>query len=98
MFVREPGDLNAAQSADAAPFDVPAWLADLTGHADWTVDRTFTRRKVEFVTSYTAPRGATAEITMRAVPAAVKASWELRATLGQLHAGVVIPAHIRVKW
>ena len=57
-----------------------------------------TRRKVEFVTNYTAPRGATAQITMRAVPAAANASWELRADIGPLRAGVVIPAHIRVKW
>jgi hypothetical protein len=85
-------------SEPAATFDVQEWLAELTGEQGWQIDRTFTRRKVEFVTNYKAPRGATAEITMRAVPSAAKASWELRAVLGQLHAGVVIPAHVRVKW
>jgi hypothetical protein len=86
------------RSTPAGTFDVPTWLADLSGHRDWQLERTFTRRKVEFVTNYTAPQGGTAQITMRAVPAAANASWELRADIGPIRAGVVIPAHIRVKW
>ncbi len=81
-----------------AMFDVPAWLGDLTGVRDWQVSRRFTRRKVEFVTDYTAPGGATAQITMRAVTSTNSASWEIRANLGQSRAGVVIPARTRIKW
>jgi hypothetical protein len=79
-------------------FDVPAWLGDLTGERDWHVSRSFTRRKVEFVTDYRTPRGANAQVTMRAVTAARSASWELRAELGHTRAGIVIPARTRIKW
>jgi hypothetical protein len=96
--VGDTGSSDLARSQSAATFEVRPWLVELTGQEGWQIDRTFTRRKVEFVTTYRTPRGTTAEITMRAVPSAAKASWELRAVLGQLHAGVVIPAHIRVKW
>jgi hypothetical protein len=94
---------EAAQPKEDTPagppmFDVPAWLSDLTGMRDWQVSRRFTRRKVEFVTDYTNSRGATAQITQRAVTMASSASWELRADLGDSRAGVVIPARIRIKW
>lgn len=83
---------------DSAMFDVPAWLVDLSGVRDWQVSRRYTRRKVEFVTDYTTPLGANAQITMRAVTTASSASWELWADIGQSRAGVVIPARTRIKW
>jgi len=94
----DPVPRNEDTTAGSAMFDVPAWLCDLTGSREWQVSRTFTRRKVEFVTDYTTPRGATARVTMRAVTSAKSASWELRADLGQSRAGVVIPARTRIKW
>ena len=81
-----------------AAFDVREWLADLTGVGDWLVNHTFTRRKVEFVASYAAAAGATAQITLRALPTAGNASWELLAELAERQARVVIPAHTRIKW
>jgi hypothetical protein len=86
------------EDTDSAMFDVPAWLVDLSGVRDWQVSRRFTRRKVEFVTDYMTPRGANAQVTMRAVTTASSASWELRADLGHSRAGVVIPARTRIKW
>lgn len=81
-----------------APFDVREWLADLTGVGGWLVKHTFTRRKIEFVASYTAADGANAQITLRALPTAGNASWELLADLSERQARVVIPARTRIKW
>ena len=81
-----------------AAFDVREWLTNLTGVGDWSVNHTFTRRKIEFVASYTAPGGSTAQITLRALPTAANASWEMLADLDERQARVVIPARTRIRW
>lgn len=84
--------------AIAAAFDVREWLVDLTGVGGWVVNHTYTRKKVEFVASYAATDGATAQITLRALPVASNASWELLAESTEHQARVVIPARTRIKW
>lgn len=86
------------EPAFAAVFDVREWLAELTGVGDWLVNHTVTRRKVEFVASYGAAGGATAQITLRTLRAAGNASWEMLADLDDRQARVVIPARTRIKW
>ena len=87
-------------SADADPrvFDVPRWLGEITGHAGWSVQRTFTRHKVEFVADYRANGDAEAEVTLQALPAAHHPSWQLVAKAGPQVAGIVIPARTRITW
>jgi hypothetical protein len=86
------------ESDHSRSFDVRQWLSELTGLDGWSVQRTFTRRKVEFVTAYGARDGGTAEVTIQAVPAGSHPSWELVAKAGPLVAGIVIPASTRVSW
>ena len=81
-----------------AAFDVPRWLTDITGVNGWTVERTFTRRKVEFVATYAADGGKTAEVTLQALPSTSNASWQLVARSGAQMAGVVVPARTRISW
>ena len=81
-----------------ATFDVRMWLAGLTGVDGWHVSHTFTRRKVEFVAEYATVAGATAQITMRALPTAGNASWEMAVEAAGHQATVVIPARTRIKW
>ena len=85
-------------NAHSQPFDVSRWLAELTGVTGWSLQRTFTRRKVEYVATYAAPGGQTAEVTMQAIPTAGRASWQLVSRAGPNVAGVVIPAHTHIKW
>ena len=82
----------------SSPCDVPRLLAELTGVDGWSVNRTFTRRKREYVAAYAAALGEDAEVTMQAIPAAGRASWQLVARAGPIVAGVVIPAHTRISW
>lgn len=86
------------QRSDFAPFDVRRWLAELTGADSWSVQRTFTRRRREYVAAYATPGGGTAEVTMEAIPTAGHASWKIVARFGPSVAGVVIPARTRIKW
>jgi hypothetical protein len=79
-------------------FDVPGWLLEITGVAGWSVQRTFTRRKVEYVAAYQASGGEMAEVTLQALPAAGHPSWQLVARAGPQVAGAVIPAHTRITW
>ncbi|MEA2676146.1 MAG: hypothetical protein QOJ81_287 [Chloroflexota bacterium] len=81
-----------------SPFDVPGWLTELTGIEGWSVQRTFTRRKVEYVTDYIATTGAKAEVTLQALRTAGQASWEMVAKSNGVVAGVVIPARTRIVW
>ena len=81
-----------------AAFDVPSWLFEITGRDGWSVQRTFTRHKVEFVADYRASGDAEAEVTLQALPAARHASWQLVAKAGPQVAGVVIPARTRISW
>lgn len=92
------GPTGSHQRGDLAPFDVCRWLAELTGVAGWSVQRTFTRRKGEYVAAYAGPSGGTAEVTMESIPSAGRASWQLVARFGPSVAGVVIPARTRIKW
>ncbi len=92
------GSTDPHHHSELSPFDVPRWLAELTGVEGWSVQRTFTRRKVEYVAAYTATGGATAEVTMQAIPTAGRASWQLVSRAGPNVAGVVIPAHTRIRW
>jgi hypothetical protein len=94
----EPGPRPSDKPAVTGVFDVREWLADLTGVGDWLVNHTFTRKKIEFVASYAAAGGATAQITLRALPTVGNASWELLADLNERQARVVIPARTRIKW
>jgi hypothetical protein len=87
-----------SQHPGVGPFDVPRWLAELTGVSGWSLQRTFTRRKVEYVAAYTGPDGQPAEVTMQAIPVAGRASWQLVSRAGPNVAGVVIPAHTRITW
>jgi hypothetical protein len=93
-----PGRREIAKPAPPAAFDVRDWLADLTGVEGWLVNHTFTRRKIEFVASYAASGGAIAQITLRALPTAGNASWELLADFDERQGRVVIPARTRIKW
>ena len=92
------GEQRHDTNRDSSPFDVRRWLAELTGVDGWSVQRTFSRRKVEYVAAYAALSGATAEVTMQAIPTAGRASWQLVAKAGPQVAGVVIPAHTRIVW
>jgi hypothetical protein len=94
----DPGLRHSDKPAVTATFDVRQWLADLTGVGDWTVNHTFTRRKIEFIASYGASGGAAAQITMRALSTNGNASWEMLADLDNRQARVVIPARTRIKW
>lgn len=86
------------QRPDFTPFDVRRWLAELTGADGWSVQRTFTRRRREYVAAYATPGGGTAEVTMQAIPNAGRANWQLVARAGPSIAGVVIPAHTQIRW
>jgi hypothetical protein len=79
-------------------FDVPGWLFEVTAVQGWSVQRTFTRRRVEFVAEYAASGGATAEVTLQALPSATNSSWQLVAKSGAQLAGVVVPARTRISW
>ena len=94
----DPGRGEIDKPAVARVFDVREWLADLTGGGDWLVSHTFTRKRIEFVASYAGTGGATAQITLRALPTAGNASWELLAESTGRQARVVIPARTRIKW
>jgi len=93
-----PGRRGIDKPAVPAAFDVREWLADLTGVDGWLVNHTFTRRKIEFIASYATAGGVTAQITLRALPTAGNASWELLADVDERQARVVIPARTRIKW
>ena len=92
------GSTKSHQQPDVAPFNVPHWLAELTGVSGWSLERTFTRRRVEYVAAYTGPDGQPAEVTMQAIPNAGRASWQLVSRAGPTVAGVVIPAYTRITW
>ena len=79
-------------------FDVARWLVEISGLDGWSVQRTFTRRKVEFVATYGTTGGVTAEVTLQALHTANNASWELVAKAGAQVARVVVPARTRISW
>lgn len=83
---------------DPSPFDVRRWLVELTGVDGWSVQRTFTRRKVEYVADYGAAGGGQAQVTLQALRTAGQASWEMVAKANGTVAGVVIPGHTRIVW
>jgi hypothetical protein len=86
------------KKGDPSAFDVRRWLVEITGVDGWAVQRTFTRRKIEFVATYGTTAGVTAEVTLQALRTANNASWELVAKAGSQVAGVVVPARTRISW
>jgi hypothetical protein len=92
------GPLQRDAATDPNSFDVPEWLTGLTGIDGWVVDHTHTRHSIEFVASYAAPDGATAEVTLKALPDVKVASWEVLAALTARQERIVIPARTRIKW
>lgn len=88
----EPG------SASRGIFDVCEWLTGLTGVDGWEISHSGSRNGDEFVTSYEGADNAIAEVTMRGLPIAQSASWELVSDVNGRRERILIPGRTRIKW